>query len=203
MNVKVEDLLRDAGRAAPPTTIDVRRAVERGRTLRRRRQAMLAGAAVLVLVVGLSLTLHQIKPVKNGRVPGSVAPITASATSDAVLILTPRDKGDDSRTGPQAIVSGDLQRDGECLLFSRSNEVIVWPPGTRWSAEDDAVVLPDGLRVRPGDAITGAGGHYAATRVGLNQLLDTQTAADRAATCVLRNNADIAVFNPYSPITKG
>jgi hypothetical protein len=202
MNINLENLLHDAGRAAPPTTIDVARAVERGRTLRRRRQTMLAGAAVLVLVVGVSFALNRLRPSENSPTPQVVAPVTASPTSDAVLILTPKDKGNDSGLGEQAVVGGVLKRDGECLLFSRSVELIVWPPGTRWSTEDEAVVLPDGLLIRPGDTIAGAGGHYASTRAGLNELLDTQTAVDRAATCVLRNKAGIAVFNQYSPITK-
>lgn len=190
MNVNVEELLRGAGRAAPPTGIDVAGAAERGRALRRRRHVVQAGAAVLALVAGAGLAVTRLPPAE---------PVTTSVAGDDDPVL--RDEVSDGSAAMEALVGGVLERDGQCLLLEngQSREVVVWPPGTRWSGGDETVVLSEGPRIRLGDRVTGSGGHFAADRESLGRLLDVRT-VDRAVTCARRTDAGIAMFQAYSSI---
>lgn len=172
MNDDIETLLRGAGRTQPPSGIDVSRAIHQGRTVRRRRRLTAAAAAAVALASGATFALGGL-PVDRPT-PGS----TAVAGADPVQTQL-------DRNYMMALISGTVQRSGGCLVLERDDggrTVVVWPPGTRWSADDSVVVLADGLRVGLGDEVEGSGGFVPAGRQGLNRSLGADS-ADRAIRC--------------------
>jgi hypothetical protein len=58
--------------------------------------------------------------------------------------------------GMDARVGGTLEYDGECLLLGENP--VVWPDGTAWDEEEQAVRLDDGSLVHVGDQVFGGGG---------------------------------------------
>jgi hypothetical protein len=189
MNTDLEALLRDAGRTPPASGVDVHRAVARGRTVRRRRRLAAAAGAAVALVAGVTLALTGLPLVDRGPVPGGTL---ASTGADPVQTQL-------SGTLMQALVHGKVQREGDCLVLDRGNDrtVVVWPPGTRWSAGDEVVVLADGLRVGLGDEVTGSGGYLAADRTSLNRLLGAAP-ADRAIRCAQSLGRSVVLINHVS-----
>ena len=168
MNTDLEALLRDAGRTPPASGVDVTRAVDRARTVRKRRRlGLVGGAAGVVLAAGATFAVVGLPQVDRSPAAGA----------DPVL----------TRLGPggmDALLHGVVRRSGDCLLLDPGGDatVVVWPRGTRWSAGDEAVVLPDGLRVGLGDEVEGGGGYLPADRGLLNRAMGEEP-ADRAIGC--------------------
>ena len=186
MTIDPHELLHDAGRTPPPSGIDVTQAAARGRTLRKRHRLMQVGAAAVTLLAGLSLSWAAL--VTHGT------PSAPSATGgDAVPVLTQRV---DSGIYMQARISGALHRRGPCLTLvdGPSETVVIWPPATRWSVDDEVLVLPDGLRVAQGEEIAGTGGYLSADRRDLGRTYDSDF-VNRAIECSKLTDGRIATIN--------
>ena len=70
--------------------------------------------------------------------------------------------GDHYRTNFDALVGGQLELDGDCLLLD--GHPAIWPVGTTW--DDDAVNVPGVGRVELGDTVVGGGGWVDVHSVG-------------------------------------
>ena len=100
-------------------------------------------------------------------------------------------------SGEDAGVGGELlYRDG-CLLFEQEPgmdvgiyHAIVWPAGTAWDEEAQAVVLADGRRVAIGDGVIGAGGYYQPADLDLEP-----AARDVLTACTRSESGEVAQFN--------
>ena len=91
-----------------------------------------------------------------------------------------------------AEIHGTLVLEGECLLLMSpqgSRFPTVWPAGTMWDAEGQAVVLHSGERLVIGSDIEGTGG-YADTEQLMGSLGDE--AAARADSCVDVDTDEVA-----------
>ena len=101
-----------------------------------------------------------------------------------------------SQEGMTAEVRGVLELDGECLYVAL-NEVgerypIVWPAGTRWDADNQAVVTSRGETMPVGDEVYGGGGYL---YVGDVERIAGPQASALAAKCVDNIYGEIAVVN--------
>jgi hypothetical protein len=187
MNTDLQALLRDAGRTPPPSGIDVTRALDRGRKVRKRRRLAVVAAAAVTLAAGATFALGELPRMDRSPAPGGTV-ATAGPGADPVLTqLEPNLM--------QAHLSGVLERSGNCLMLEQatSRVVVAWPPGTRWSADDEVVVLADGSRVGLGDAVSASGGYVAADRAGLNRSLGAEP-ADRAIRCAKSFGRSVALL---------
>jgi hypothetical protein len=173
MDTDLEALLRDAGRTPPASGINLTRAMDQARTVRKRRRLTVAGGTAVVLVAGVTFALAGLPPADRAPAPGG----TAGAGADPVQTQLERNL-------MLAHISGTVQRSGDCLVLDRGGDrvVVVWPSGSRWSADDEVVVLPDGLRVGLGDEVEGSGGHVPAGWDFLNRALGEESAY-RAISC--------------------
>jgi hypothetical protein len=96
-----------------------------------------------------------------------------------------------------AEIHGTLVLEGECLLLMSlqgSRFPIVWPAGTTWDAEGQAVVLHSGERVVIGSDIEGTGG-YADTEQLVDWLGDEVAA--RADSCVDGDVDEVAYLRTH------
>ena len=76
---------------------------------------------------------------------------------DGPVVAHDRGWGLGPTSGMDALVGGDLEYQGRCLLLS--GNVVVWPGGTEWDAEREVVRLGDDeASVRVGDSVSGGGG---------------------------------------------
>ncbi len=101
-----------------------------------------------------------------------------------------------SEEGLTAEVRGVLELDGECLYLSL-DEVgqrypVVWPAGTRWDPDSQAVVTPGGESMAVGAAVYGGGGYFYVDDV--ERIAGPQASA-LAAQCVDNTYGEIAVVN--------
>ena len=101
-----------------------------------------------------------------------------------------------SQEGMTAEVRGVLELDGECLYVAL-DEVgerypIVWPAGTRWDADNQAVVTSRGETMPVGDEVYGGGGYL---YVGDVERIAGPQASALAAKCVDNTYGEIAVVN--------
>lgn len=98
-----------------------------------------------------------------------------------------------SADGMQALVQGTLQHDGEhdCFLIGPDDggHPVVWPAGTKGTADGPGVELPDGEIARVGDEVYGSGGY-----------LQVAHEYDIPAEC-LPESGEVAVFNPDEDVT--
>lgn len=96
------------------------------------------------------------------------------------------------RTGMAAIVAGKVTigKDGCVGLDGRTT---VWPDGTRWSTEQDALLLPDGARAPVGATVTGGGG-FLPPGEGIKAVQDVVS----AGSCTWSD--EVPVFNRSSEI---
>lgn len=145
------------------------------------------GASLGTLAVGLTVAVGLVVGLGIGD-DEQLAP--ASPTADAAFPdgtiegpvmrhLPPFDAASDADE-----IHGTLILEGECLLLMSpqgSRFPIVWPAGTMWDAEGQAVVLHSGEQVVIGSDIEGTGG-YADTEQ-LVEWLGDEVAA-RADSCV-------------------
>lgn len=101
-----------------------------------------------------------------------------------------------SQEGMAAEVRGVLELDGECLYVAL-DEVgerypVVWPAGTRWDADAQVVVPPQGESMGVGDEVYGGGGYLYVEDV--ERIAGSQASA-LAAECVDNAYGEIAVVN--------
>lgn len=75
-------------------------------------------------------------------------------------LVTRADKPSDEMT---ALVGGRLAVDGDCFLLS--GLPVVWPAGTKLSADGSSIELPNGSTVSPGDLVQGGGGQVPAATI--------------------------------------
>lgn len=91
-----------------------------------------------------------------------------------------------------AEIRGTLVLEGDCLLVDSPWDTrfpVVWPAGTTWDAEGEAVVLHSGERFEIGSEIRGGGGYGGAG--GLAEWLGDEVAA-LAAMCVEGDYEEVA-----------
>jgi hypothetical protein len=101
-----------------------------------------------------------------------------------------------SQAGMDAEVRGVLQLDGRCLYVSLE-EVgerypIVWPAGTRWDADNQAVIAPGGQSMAIGDEVYGGGGYLYVDDI---ERIAGPEASALATECVDNTYGEIAVVN--------
>lgn len=92
-----------------------------------------------------------------------------------------------------AEIVGTLELDGECL-HATSGGVrypVLWPFGTTWDAETEAVVLPDGVRFAVGDEVHGGGGYLH------RGLAAAPAVTDRIETCAEEPYFEVAVLQSW------
>ena len=104
--------------------------------------------------------------------------------------------------GTAAIVSGTVVLERDCIYLDGPHDryPVVWPPGTSWRTDEEAVELPDGTLVRAGDRISGAGGFHQGTRLETYTNAEGVTVARR---CVDNTHGNVAVFNSSDDIEVG
>ncbi len=101
-----------------------------------------------------------------------------------------------SGDGMDAVVSGVLEIEGECLYAAR-DEIgerypVLWPSGTRWDADAQTVVTPAGATLVAGDEVDGGGGYL---YIGDIERLAGGDAAELAQRCLDNTYGEIAVVN--------
>lgn len=101
-----------------------------------------------------------------------------------------------SEEGSAAEVRGTLELDGDCLyVFLEEVDErypVVWPAGTTWDAEEEAVVSPSGVRMAVGTDVSGGGGYHPVDDV---ERLVGPDAEALAARCVDNTYGEIALVN--------
>ena len=100
------------------------------------------------------------------------------------------DKGDGS--GTDALIEGPLTLSSGCLLVGEFP--VVWPYGTTWDAEAQAVRLSDGQVVALGDQVSGGGGYPYLSGLGTEF-------AEPLADCPTNKYGEVAMFNAGEQIT--
>ena len=113
---------------------------------------------------------------------------------DGPLIRYPQEHGIQDEM--LAEVRGVLELDNGCLYVSVESTgeryPIVWPAGTRWDPENQAVVTPRGESAAIGHEVYGSGGYLHVVNV---ELIAGSQAAALAAECVDNEYGEIAVLN--------
>lgn len=71
---------------------------------------------------------------------------------------------------------------------------LIWPYGTTWDAEAQAVRLSDGQVVALGDGVSGGGGYPYLSDLGTES-------AEPLADCPTNNYEEVAMFNAEEQIT--
>ena len=123
------------------------------------------GVSLGTLAVGLTVAVGLVVGlgVDDDEQPAPASPTADAAFPDGTIDgpvmrnLPPFDAVSDA-----AEILGTLVLEGECLLLvslQGSRFPIVWPAGTTWDAEGQAVVLHSGERVVIGSDIEGTGGY--------------------------------------------
>ncbi|WP_346385449.1 hypothetical protein [Nocardioides sp.] len=93
--------------------------------------------------------------------------------------------------GMAALIRGPVRLVGDCLFIGSAP--VIWPTGTTWDDEADAVVLNDGTLVAVGATVSGGGGSLSAADVAgvFNEEL-----ADAVRACAPNGRSAASVFNP-------
>ena len=97
--------------------------------------------------------------------------------------------------GMSAEVLGLLQLEGACLYLVADHGErfpVLWPAGTSWDSNGQAVLPPEGASMPIGSAVYGGGGYLAITDV---ERLAGPDAAALAARCVDNTYGEIAIVN--------
>jgi hypothetical protein len=113
---------------------------------------------------------------------------------DGPIMRHPRSSGSSDQN--DAGIGGVLELDADCLYVAL-DEVgerypIVWPEGTRWDADTQTIVTPDGETLSAGDEVYGSGGYLDVDDI------DRLAGADAAALarrCVDNTYGEVAVVN--------
>ena len=141
------------------------------------RQRRLAAASLLVLAL---------VAVCDGDGRGDVD----SGSNGSGPVVAHPDRGDGS--GTDALIEGPLTLSGGCLLVGEFP--VVWPYGTTWDAQAQAVRLSDGQVVALGDRVSGGGGYPSLSALAA-------AFADPLAGCPLNRYQEVAMFNAGERIT--
>nr|MBA2464664.1 hypothetical protein [Nocardioidaceae bacterium] len=110
-----------------------------------------------------------------------------SGSVDGPLLVSSGGSGD---VGMTAIVRGEVSLDDGCLRLG--GMPVIWPEGTSWDAQDEAVRLPNQDVAPLGSRVTGGGG-YLSSLDGIAERYG-QEVADAAEPC-LGDTGEAAVFN--------
>ncbi|MFI5935348.1 hypothetical protein [Actinoplanes sp. NPDC051494] len=127
--------------------------------------------------------------------PDAPAPLDPVVAPLDLLVAPP------AEYGMLALISGELTRDGRCLLLANGDarSVVIWPAGTRWLADEEVVVHPSGARIRLGDSFRTGGGHVPIShRLATGWLSEADWRA--ALACARKVDFHGVVLNPFSPI---
>lgn len=119
---------------------------------------------------------------------------SSSSAVDGPVMRYPDSSG--SGDGMDALVSGVLVLDGDCLYVARDGErrgyPVLWPSGTTWNDDAQAVVTPAGEMLPVGDEVAGGGGYL---YLGYIERVAGTEAAELARECLDNTTGEIAVFN--------
>jgi hypothetical protein len=90
-----------------------------------------------------------------------------------------------------ALLRGPVRLADGCLFIGSAP--VIWPTGTTWDDEADAVLLKDGTRVAMGASVSGGGGSLSAADIAgvFNQEL-----AEAVRACTPDGRPAASVFNP-------
>ena len=126
---------------------------------------------------------------------GEPSSSTGSSAVDGPVIRYP--EAEPGVDGADAEVRGRLDLDGDCLYVAALDEVgerypVVWPAGTAWDAEAQAVVGPSDERMPVGSEVHGGGGFFYLEDV--ERLLGAEAEA-LAGRCVDNTDGEIAIVN--------
>lgn len=104
-----------------------------------------------------------------------------------------------SNDAQDALISGTIILEGDCLYIARDDVryPVVWPNGSRWEDAAQAIVLPGGVAVEPGDVVEGGGGFAQPDRVGATAGPDGQALAEQ---CAEPPSGEVAIFNANGDI---
>ena len=138
------------------------------------RQRRLAAASLLVLAFVAACAEGDVDSGSNGSGP----------------VVAHPDRGDGS--GTDALIEGPLTLSGGCLLVGEFP--VVWPYGTTWDSQAQAVRLSDGQVVALGDRVSGGGGYPYLSDLGTEL-------AEPLALCPTNKYGEVAVFNAGEQIT--
>lgn len=101
-----------------------------------------------------------------------------------------------SGDGMDAVVSGVLKLDADGLYVARNGAgrgyPVLWPSGTTWNDDAQAVVTPAGEILPVGDEVVGGGGYL---NLGYIERVAGTEAAELARECLDNTTGEIAVFN--------
>ncbi|MGB7979798.1 MAG: hypothetical protein WCF36_03270 [Candidatus Nanopelagicales bacterium] len=141
------------------------------------RQRRLAAASLLVLALVAACADDGSGDVDSGS--NGSGPVVAHP-----------DGGDGS--GNDALLEGPLTLSGGCLLVGEFP--VVWPYGTTWDSQAQAVRLSDGQVVALGDRVSGGGGYPYLSDLGTEL-------AERLALCPTNKYGEVGMFNAGEQIT--
>lgn len=117
------------------------------------------------------------------------ADVDSSSNGNGPVVAHPAE-GDGS--GAAALIEGPLALSSGCLLVGEFP--VVWPHGTTWDAEAQAVRLSDGQVVTLGDRVSGGGGYPYLSDLGTEF-------AEPLADCPKNKYEEVAMFNAGEQIT--
>ena len=113
-----------------------------------------------------------------------------SGSNGSGPVVAHPDRGDGS--GTDALIEGPVTLSGGCLLVG--DFPVVWPYGTTWDAQAQAVLLSDGQVVALGDRVSGGGGYPYLSDLGTDL-------AEPLADCPSNKYGEVAMFNAGEQIT--
>jgi hypothetical protein len=113
-----------------------------------------------------------------------------SGSNGSGPVVAHPDRGDAS--GTDALIEGPLALSGGCLLVG--DFPVIWPYGTTWDAQAQAVRLSDGQVVALGDRVSGGGGYPYLSDLGTEL-------AEPLADCPTNKYGEVAMFNAGEQIT--
>jgi hypothetical protein len=113
-----------------------------------------------------------------------------SGSNGSGPVVAHPDRGDGS--GTDALIEGAVTLSGGCLLVGEFP--VVWPYGTTWDAQAQAVRLSDGQVVALGDRVSGGGGYPYLSDLGTEL-------AEPLADCPTNKYGEVAMFNAGEQIT--
>lgn len=121
---------------------------------------------------------------------GDASADVASSTNGTNPVVAHPAAGDGS--GLDALIEGPLTMSGGCLLVGEFP--VVWPHGTTWDADAQAVQLSDGQVIALGDRVSGGGGYRHLSDLG-------PEFAEPLADCPTNEYGEVAIFNAGEQVT--
>ena len=132
---------------------------------------------------------------------GALVALVAACGDDASADVDPSSDGngpvvahptEGNGSGFEALIEGTLTMSSGCLLVGEF--LVVWPYGTTWDAETEAVRLSDGQSVALGDRVSDGGGY--------SNLADLGAQFDESlADCRAVEHQEVAMFSGGEQIT--